>query len=370
MQSYILDTYLLSMVGALLYCLFIRNQLPPLYQKITLFSIIALSLLCPPIVDSLSSQELSKASFHEHAIDETVYSNYCPPEAELFVCYQKAQADENFCDCTTLDMSNILVYEPNPTYDVVLSYEERATPFIWGVAGLVFLLLLAKIGYLLRVIAISRQEILDVDGQKYTLLHPSKPLAVGSFQLWKKYIIWQKELDELDEAERKAVLWHEISHLEQKDTWLKIGLHITQFIWVLNPIYYFILKELDQINEYVADEFAAAKLGNKKLYASLLVKMKRAQQLALVHHFNTTHSSLLKVRVQRLIQKQHRRKAIFLIPFMALLFTCFAFTTYYSLPVIHQQLDKIEVYQTLSEENQATGKPMFCKNCLIEKKGW
>lgn len=416
MVSYIILTYLLSIVGGSIYHFWLRPYLMPSYQKMVLWSIIVGSFATPigidywtsgklstdqwslplgevskndtiainavkPIgIDSASYVGITYPSFLRYSCDVPVFcesptsceplispdiiNEYCPEDHELTICYEEALQDQNFCSCKVVTMDNLLKYKPKPTYELIVASEPRMASVAWIAIFLIMGILGLKIMYLVFVIATSRREKWEIGGEWYTILFPNKALAVGSFQLGQSYIIWQQEMNHLAESEQKAIMWHEISHLKQKDTLFKILLHIAQTCWWLNPVYYYFARELDRISEYIADEFAVAKLGSAKLYASLLVKMKRQQKLALAHHFKT---SLLKIRVKRLLKNENRYGLMVALPALVIIGVGFVALTHTCLPIIDKQLEKIEVHEKLWVESNISGKPLFCKHCLFEE---
>lgn len=369
MISYILLTYFLSVVGGLFYYIFVRKNVRPQLQKALLLSIVALSFALPPIVDSMIEVE-EKVCLHQNEyISETVYYNFCPaPGEEMDMCLDIALKEEHFCECTAILPDNLLVYKAEPLYDFWFIYGDLISNILKSIAAFLFLWLLFKIASLMWIIAKSERKIIEMDGKTYTILFPSNPLSVGSFKLWKEYIIWQKELDFLTENERMGVLWHEIAHLRQKDTWFKIVFELLQLVWWLNPIYYLFSRELEQLNEFLADEFAVQKVGNKQFYANLLVKMKRYQNLAMVHHFKSQKTHSLKRRVLYLLQYQPLQKPLKFLTtfFIAVLFTLLSLTTYYTIPSLDKQMDNIALYKELLIQQQVSGKSIFCKNCLLK----
>ncbi len=369
MVNYFLLTYALSVVGGLFYYIFIRKNARPQLQKALLLSIVALSFALPPIIDSVLMEE-EKVCLHQNEyISETVYYNFCPaPGEEMNMCLDIAMKEDHFCECSAVLPNNLLVYKAEPLYDFWFVYGNVVTNILKSIALFLFLWFLVKMASLLWIIAKSEQKNIEMDGQTYTLLFPSKPLSVGSFKLWNEYIIWQEEMNYLTESERMGVLWHEIAHLHQKDTWVKITFELLQLVWWLNPVFYLFSKELDQLNEFLADEFAVQKVGNKQFYATLLVKMKRYQNLAMVHHFKPSKAHPLKLRVAHLLQYEPLQKSFKHVTtfFIAAIISLLSLTAYYAIPSIDEQMDKVAVYHELLIQQQVSGKSIFCKNCLLK----
>ncbi|MGB1240879.1 MAG: M56 family metallopeptidase [Chitinophagales bacterium] len=371
MVNYFLLTYILSVVGGLFYYFFIRKSTRPQLQKALLLSIVVLSFALPPIIDSFFVVETEeKVCLHKtEYISETVSYNFCPaPGEEMDMCLDIALKEEHFCECTSILPNNLLVYKAKPVYDFWFVYGSLLTNILKSIAFVLFVFLFLKIAYLWLVIVQSEKEEMEIEGKIYTILHPQKSLSVGSFKLWKEYIIWQKELDYLTETERMGVLWHEIAHLEQKDTWLKIGFELLQLIWWMNPVFYLFSKELDKLNEFLADEFAVEKVGNTQFYATLLVKMKRYQNLSMVHHFKAQKEHPLKLRVLHLLnQKQVKSSFKYLTSLLiGIVFSVLSLTAYFAIPNIDEQMDHITFYEELSIQQQASGKSIFCKSCLLK----
>ncbi|MGB1243321.1 MAG: M56 family metallopeptidase [Chitinophagales bacterium] len=370
MVNYFLLTYALSVVGGLFYYIFARKNTRPQLQKSLLLSIVLLSFALPPVIDSILVEDKEKVCLHENEyISETVYYNFCPaPGEEMDMCLDIAMKEEHFCDCSAVLPDNLLVYKAEPLYDFWFVYGDFITNILKSIAFFLFLLLLVNIASLVWIVFRSEKKTIELDGKTYTLLFPSKPLSVGSFRLWKEYIIWQEEMNYLTETERMGVLWHEIAHLQQRDTWLKITFELLQLVWWMNPIFYLFSKELDQLNEFLADEFAVQKVGNKQFYATLLVKMKRYQNLSMVHHFKAQKAHSLKLRVLHLLQQKPLKKSVkYLMTFsIVAIISLLSLTAYYTIPSIDKQMDKAAVYQKLLKEQQVSGKSIFCKSCLLK----
>ncbi|MGB1205050.1 MAG: M56 family metallopeptidase [Chitinophagales bacterium] len=368
MISYIILTYLLSIIGTIFYCLLLRKKWSARQQKGIIIGIVCLSLSIPFVIDGLqsSSTPARETCLHNHEIPEMVISQYCPANGELEMCYELAIHQTNFCECEAVEKANLLMYKEYPIYDFLITHQSKVDLFFLIGIGTMLVILLIRLTYLLFLIVSSQRKKVVFDGETYTILYPKKKIAVCSFKLWHNYILWQEDMEQLNEPEQQAIIWHEISHLQQRDTWLKIGFNLMQSIWWLNPVYYFFAKELERISEHIADELAVQKLGSTKLYASLLVKMKRRRNVPLAHAFN---NSQLKIRVEYLLQKKSMRQKKFasLAGFFMLISLVLCSTTFYTMPSISKTMDDIRFYETLSKEYQNTGKSVFCKNCLKAK---
>jgi len=374
MLSYIILTYILSIGGGLAYWLFLRRKISSSNQKSSLLSIVLLSLIVPlffiqstAITPKLLQEEKSIVQKDFYILEESVFIDFCPVGEVLETCYQQAITSDDFCHCENIQKENLLYYQEKPFYNF-LTWQETAFWKILAFAGLgIFLTLLANVLYLNRLILKSRKEKRILSGQSYTILYPSKPLSVASFRLLDSYIIWQDEMDFLTKEEQDAILFHEISHIKQFYTWIKIVLNVLNMLWIVNPVYYLIKEDIDRLNEHIADEFAVKKVGNAKAYASLLFKMKTAQQASLTQGFKN-HSSFFKERIKHILSDKPQKDRLLLnIVNIAFIILCFVITSQKTYPLIDKQIDKLKIYQKLSKHNIETGKTTFCKLCLQEE---
>jgi hypothetical protein len=208
-------------------------------------------------------------------------------------------------------------------------------------------------------------------GTTFYILRPQQnmPLAISSFTLWNHYIIAEFNLeDRFTEAEMEAILLHEVAHLQQRDTWQQILLYILRMFWWMQPMYYWLKKELERLNEYVADDFAAAHVGNSKFYAKTLLKAKEQQlqhqKLSLVLFFA---QGLFKQRILRLINEQPRSYQPNWLPALAFIGVIFWTTSAATLPSLQAQDIAIKQYEILHYKSVSTGKVEFCKSCLVEE---
>lgn len=366
MGLYLIETYLLSMVGYLFYRLTIRHSAAAIERKFALIGIVCLSLLLPLMADGWESRQGSPVCLHQHTFTEIVCVDYCPSEEDLPVCYDIAANQADFCQCSHVTPENILVFKPNKLYDIYIHFKSLTNLLATPLCALLCLVFCLKIVYLGYLIASSRRRKMTIGNYSFIALYPKHPLAVGSFRLWKNYIIWQKELSDLTSGEREAVLWHEIAHLRQCDTWLKICLDLLQIIWAANPIFYIISSELNKLNEHIADHFAIKKIQDIALYINVLLKMKQAKAPLVFQSFK---SSGFKERIIWLINEkkqpaQHKNRSHIYLPATALLLWA---TVLHTMPQISKELDKVTVYQKLAKDNENSGRSLFCKHCLLEQ---
>ena len=126
-----------------------------------------------------------------------------------------------------------------------------------------------------------------------------RPHSVGTFWLGKSYLIWQEQLGTLTEQELHAVYRHELSHIQQGNTFEKAALRLIQCLWCWHPVFYLVRKELTLLSEFLADEAGASVLPKPQAYAHLLLNLQVLKSLPLAQHFQ---QSQLRKRIERLLQ--------------------------------------------------------------------
>lgn len=359
--------------------LLIRNRMSSINQKRALLTTLALSLLLPFVSLTSGFTPLAQLAAVEHkqsppvqqqpeevmnASEEMFLADFCPTGGLLEVCYQTAISTQNFCNCPEVEKSSLLVFQSSPWYNFLI-WQKGAVWNLLGIASLFLLLLIAlNMLYLQYLINNSVKRVTKIDGKKVTILYPNKKRAVASFHLWGRYIIWQQEMDDLSEQECHAILWHEMAHISQKDTWIKLLVNLTQAIWLVNPVFYLLKKELDRLSEFVADEFAATRFGDARAYAQLLFRMKTQRAIPAMSQAFT--GNLLKDRIKHLISPQKELRSPYCILRIVFISSFLLFASTSILPFVDLQLGKLEIYQDLMEQHRTSGGTVFCKHCHLK----
>jgi beta-lactamase regulating signal transducer with metallopeptidase domain len=347
---------MLSAVGYGIYHFGVRKRSSAAQQKWIIYAVLGLSLLLPlGFVHSnpLFYTEKPHANIEFH--DEPVLTK------ELLACYARSKSQDNFCHCEQQQQLNLVQFQKNTYYDTFLSYQYIFGWIALGIIGFMLTILAFRLLQLRLFIRQSKQEIRTINGKNYTFLITNKELLAASFRLRKSYIIWHPKLNELSEKEQQAIIQHEIAHINHKDTWEQIGLNMLQIVWFFNPIFYFIKKELNLVNEYLADAFAVRETGDVKTYANLILKLKSNSQFGFIHQM-AQHP--IQARIVQLFEPQPKKS---LFPIWLLLVGLFMVTTgWKTAPLVNKQSTNFEEYCHLQKEYHNSGRQLFCKNCLFE----
>lgn len=354
--THITFSYILSVVGYGIYWFWVRRRVAAQHKKWAIYTVLSLSLLLPlGLVQSnplfFTEQPHTEIEFH----DEPVLTK------ELLACYARTSSQEGFCHCEKVQQLNLVQFKENTFYDTLLSYQSTIHLLTAIIAGSILLILSFKLLQLVRLVAHSKKEKRIIDGKTYTILHTNQSILAASFRLRNRYIIWHPSLNNLTTKEQDAILQHEIAHINNKDTWEQIGLCLIQIAWLFNPVFYFIRKELNLINEFLADTFAVEKTGDVKTYANLILKLKSSQQHGLVHQL-AQHP--IQERIIQLFEP--KPKSSFLPVWLFIIGSFMVMTSWTTAPLVSQQNTEFEEYCYLRKEYKDSGRNVFCKNCLFE----
>jgi len=362
----LLISYLLSGIGYVIYASFIKNKVSLKAQKYSLYFMLAGCFVIPFGVHSYLNANLAEVKSATLVQEEFVQvcDSFCPDEEEINHCYEVAITTSDFCNCASVEKENLIVYHSN-TYYNFFTYNVETMRQILVVTGvLLALVLLVKIICLRYIVFISKKRKITIDGKNYIILEPEIDMPVASFRLFKKYIIWESDLDQYTQQEQTAILYHEIAHIKNFDTWWKIIEQVLFTIWFINPIYYLVRYDFKKLTEFIADEYAVQQIKDKKLYASLLLKMQKQYTLPLTQAYSANSSkNLLKARIKNIILQPTFKRGY--IEFgIGLLLCLYVFISSSAFNFINYECKKLEVYQTLSDQHFNTGKTVFCKQCI------
>jgi len=358
---YLLLGYSLSAIGFLIYKFLIKNKIAPRQRKVYIYSVVALSLALPFLF--MQSSKVLPSAQHATIVQPEEFVNEPVLDKALSSCYDKVESQEGLCHCEQLQQSNLLYYQPNQFYDFIITNKATIRAISIGIAGLIALALLLKIAYLLKLIRKGSVEEQIIEGKVYRVLRLEGNYMAASFRLWHRYILWHPSLDNLTKDEQQGILMHEVAHLRNGDTFEQIGLYVLQIFWIINPVFYAIKKELDIINEFIADQFALNKVGNPHSYATLLVKLKEKQQIGLANHLGYTG---LKTRLLAILNPQQFIYMRYLPAILGLVAAAMLAFSASTAPLMSEQYAIYEEYCLMQDEHSKSGKATFCRPCLYE----
>lgn len=346
MITWLITSLLLSCTGILLYLLLQRVLPAPRYRKLMLYVVLGLSIVLPFFIFS----NANPATYYQSRGTTTVAITPIVPSTV-----------QEYCHCEEPGQGEIISFEASRIYNFLLQHNFWLLLF----PGIVAFLLLVRFSvrcYRLSRLAEQADELDLLEGQ-VKVIRKVPGLLAASFRLIRGYLVWDSTMDQLPEAEREAVLRHELSHLRQFNTWEELFLELLQTVWVLNPAFYFIRKELRKLSEFIADDAALATGIAPREYALLLLKLK---SLPVPNGLQAFSGSLLKQRIERLAQPPRKNRAL-IIPMLFVLGISLYGVNAYAETMIRNQMEAFQVYEYLYTTHEKSGKTAFCKNCTYQK---
>ncbi len=139
-----------------------------------------------------------------------------------------------------------------------------------------------------------------------------------------KFIFWNNAID-LHSETGQQIFAHELAHVREKHSADKLFLNIVLIVCWINPIFWFIKKELNLIHEFIADKKAVANNDASALAAMIVTSAYPKHAYLLTNHF---FYSPIKRRLQ-MLSKYNTAKAGYFYRILALpvvLFFVAAFT--------------------------------------------
>jgi HEAT repeat protein/Zn-dependent protease with chaperone function len=196
------------------------------------------------------------------------------------------------------------------------------------VGALFFMAWVAASSVLLLRLAVARARVLDGLGLRAPVLEPKvlaqldllcqeagrqdavrlttaeglkSPVALG----WSEICLPKAALSELDEAQQRSVLAHELAHIERKDPlWLLLGTTLEQLLF-FQPLNRLARRNMQEVAEYLCDDWAAACDGSGLPIARGLASVARwldGEERAVPLAGMAERPSLIVARVQRLLE--------------------------------------------------------------------
>ena len=150
--------------------------------------------------------------------------------------------------------------------------------------------------------------------------HPNSPFSFFKWLFWNNKLNFQSE-------KGQQVFRHELYHIKKKHTLDILLLEIILSLFWINPVFYFIRRELKIIQEFLADQYACAKETESGYVELLLMQSFGTHQFSLVNPF---FNHQLKRRITMLTSSkkpayQYLRK-LMVLPLVAVAVLLFAFT--------------------------------------------
>lgn len=348
MITWIITSILLSISGSIIYLFTFRLIPSPHHRKVLLYVILGLSLGLPFIIQAKADSRTFKTN--PFASTEISSIAYIP------------QTVEEYCHCQEPGKGELMMFKASRLYDLLL----QNSLFLMLIPGIFSLFLLLRITLRFRALRILAQsseiDKLEVGNRSVHILTVLSNIPAASFRLLRSYVIWHPNLNRLSSGERKAVIHHEVSHLDQFNTWEELFLQVIQTVWFINPAFYLIRHEFRKLSEFIADDAALTTGIEPRSYALLLLKLKSGSLPLGSQGFST---SLLKQRIERLGKLPNKRSP-WILPLLILTFFSLSGVNLYSNTIISDQIQDFEIYDYLSKNNRETGKTAFCKSCTYE----
>ncbi|MBS1745749.1 MAG: N-acetylmuramoyl-L-alanine amidase [Bacteroidetes bacterium] len=200
-----------------------------------------------------------------------------------------------------------------PDWQEIILYFFAIIPVV-GI--LIFTKRIIKINHLKKIYPV--QKLLEFD-----FINTDISSAPFSFL---KNIFWRNDIN-LAEETGKQILQHEISHIQQKHSWDKIFIQLVMCFFWMNPIFYFIKKELYLIHEFIADEHAV-KHADADAFARMLLTA-RFGKFEFLPAQSIFYSSIKRRLTMLTVSKKpqfHYLRRLLVLPLLVSVICLFAFT--------------------------------------------
>ncbi|MFT7588225.1 MAG: beta-lactamase regulating signal transducer with metallopeptidase domain [Limisphaerales bacterium] len=353
MIALLIGSFLLSIAGAVIYFT-LRSYLDIQWRKRVLVTVLTLSLFLPALVwMNYESADIPEVSIN---------SSQAPQVTDINIAYDLVTTEPGSGELR-INEHQVAIFHPVAQYDWWISHRSTTFKFALGFIVFAFLIAIARILWLFNIVRKSTSRTEEVDGFKFELLYSNNNSAPGSFRLHKAFILWNSTLDNIDPKKREAILLHEIAHLKQGHSLEMIAMELLRTIWWLNPAWHLCRRELRQVNEFLADQFAVNKTGDKIAYARLLLATGGGGNTEewMVQQFGT-HP--LKKRIEQILRPAKNR--IPALPLSLGLVLALSFTSLFAVPAVIEKEADIASYEIQWCINQATGQLIFCDDCYTE----
>lgn len=289
MAQYCIQTIVFQLLFLLAYELF--------YKKDTFFTVNRIYLLCGSILSLI----LPLVQFN--TIQKTIPDDYIINVPAVFI-------GENLVNNPTVQVTEI---------GLTNTFSINWWLTIYGIGVFVMVFLLIK--KLLSIRSLHKASIKkNIHGYPIRILLDSN----DAFTFWNTIYIG----DHLSETEKKQVLLHEITHLQQKHSLDLIWFEILKTIFWFNPMLYVYYAKMITLHEYISDASAIKLLGKQLYYEQLLNTNFQTNDIKFVNNF--FNKKLLKKRII-MLQKtkskaQAKLKYLTIIPLLMIMLISVAFS--------------------------------------------
>ena len=114
------------------------------------------------------------------------------------------------------------------------------------------------------------------------------------------------------------VLAHEYAHIKERHSWDKILVQLLQAIYWMIPIFGFYRRYINEVQEYIADEYVLHATSKKKYSYFLL----RQTHIAITPVLSNNFHSLIKNRIKMILKEKSKAyKQLWYLPIMVLMVT-------------------------------------------------
>lgn len=345
MIPYLLTSFLLSFIACLVYIFALKKKASALQRKYFIYFSFVICLLSPSILVPHFSAHQNKH------IDVTSFVFLKPIDQTTL---------QHYCDCENPNYTHRISYRADAFYHFLVDHS-----------------LYIKVGILLAVIGVAIYSFLQIyflynlaiklpsestkmNEKTVYLLQADGKYPFAAFYLNKPYIILHSKLLNLEEDSRNAIIAHEFSHIQQRNTWEIILLRFLQCVWLFNPVFYFFRRELHLISECIADEAGAKIMKSKKAYAHLLLGLKTpSRKLGLTQ---ALLQKSLKTRIQHLCYSSRLK----IIPLLSTYVFTISLQVLLLIPIFNYSIALAEswvtyekIYTTYPDKQEV----MYCTDC-------
>lgn len=205
--------------------------------------------------------------------------------------------------------------------------ESNGYKWNWNTASLVILVFISAIFLTRLIISIVQMRVLISrnPSSKWNDINFVFTNAEGTPFSFFKYIFWNTEID-LESAEGKQILKHELAHVRERHSADKIFLSIVLTGSWYNPFIWLIRKELNMIHEFIADQKAVTD-GDAASFASMILKTAYPVQSRIIA--NSFFHSPIKRRLIMLTNIRNPRysytRRLMILPLLTVVILFFAF---------------------------------------------